>query len=221
MKKERFFQQIRNQLGRTEESTVATYEQGAPSYYKDSIQTTEEKVALFIKNVKEVGGNAYSVANKEEARHYIKDILEVHKATSIIQWDDPLLNEIKVEEVTQGKAEIHIWNQQKTKEENINIAKYCEVGITTADFAIANTGTVALLSDGRKGRSVSLLPPIYIVVVKAEQLITRMGEGFPLIRERATSSLNFITGPSKSADIESNLTIGVHGPKHYYALILK
>jgi L-lactate dehydrogenase complex protein LldG len=109
----------------------------------------------------------------------------------------------------------------------LQAAERCQIGIVWPDYAIANTSTLTLLARGGKGRSVSLLPDILFAVFRAEQLVTRMGEMFQRVREdhpdpaSLPSSLNMITGPSRSADIENDLTIGIHGPGKVYAVIIK
>ncbi|MDF2660289.1 MAG: lactate utilization protein [Paenibacillus sp.] len=109
----------------------------------------------------------------------------------------------------------------------LRATEQCRLGIVWADYAIANTGTLVLLARGGRGRSVSLLTDTLLAVVPADRIVTRMGEAFEAIRrdypEAAAmpSSVNLITGPSRSADIENDLTIGIHGPGSVYAIILE
>jgi L-lactate utilization protein LutC len=109
----------------------------------------------------------------------------------------------------------------------LQAAERCQIGIVWPDYAIANTSTLTLLARGGKGRSVSLLPEILFAVFRANQLVTRMGEMFQRVREdhpdpvTLPSSLNMITGPSRSADIENDLTIGIHGPGKVFAVIIE
>nr|WP_275984162.1 LUD domain-containing protein [Paenibacillus hamazuiensis] len=103
----------------------------------------------------------------------------------------------------------------------------CQLGLVWPDFAVANTGTLVLKASRERGRSVSLLTEILFAVFRADQLVTRMGEAFADITAGVRSpldypsSLNLITGPSRSADIENDLTIGIHGPGKVYAVIIK
>ncbi len=118
-------------------------------------------------------------------------------------------------------------------------AEQCKLGIVAADYAVANTGTLVLAARGPHGRSVSLLTRVLLAVVDADCIVQRMGEAFELLRADAgaddgaaagassavhpldlPSSLNLITGPSRSADIENDLTIGIHGPGSVHAVIL-
>jgi len=89
-----------------------------------------------------------------------------------------------------------------------------EVGLTGCDGAIAETGTLVMLSAPGRSRVVSLLPPFHVAVVTPNDLCFSMGEFFHDHRERLESSASctFITGPSRTADIELTLTLGIHGP---------
>jgi L-lactate utilization protein LutC len=109
----------------------------------------------------------------------------------------------------------------------LQTAEQCRIGVVWADYALAETGTVVLCAQGGHGRSVSLLPEILFVVFRADQLVRRMGEAFLAISKderyanQFPSSINLITGPSRSADIENDLTIGIHGPGKVYAVIIE
>jgi L-lactate dehydrogenase complex protein LldG len=90
------------------------------------------------------------------------------------------------------------------------------LGVVGAAFGIAATGTVVFDAGRAGGRSASLLPPAIVVLVGAENVLIDAGEIFRRMPERfpdgLPSQLVFCTGPSKSGDIELELTTGVHGP---------
>jgi L-lactate utilization protein LutC len=98
-----------------------------------------------------------------------------------------------------------------------------DVGITTAQAAIAETGTLVLESDTERHRLVSLVPPVHIAIVDAESIVPTLGDALKLVaRENAldmSRTVTFITGPSRTADIELTLAIGVHGPKELYVIL--
>ncbi|MDF2669851.1 MAG: lactate utilization protein [Paenibacillus sp.] len=109
----------------------------------------------------------------------------------------------------------------------LQAAEQCRLGVVWADYALANTGTLVLKAHGGRGRSVSLLPEALFAVFSADRLVTRMGEALELIQAdypdstQLPSSINLITGPSRSADIENDLTIGIHGPGKVFAVIVQ
>ncbi len=102
----------------------------------------------------------------------------------------------------------------------------CGVGITAADYAIAETGTIVLSSDEQNALLVSLLPPVHIAVLRSSQISAGLDEVISkLNRERVgpgnpSRSVSFITGPSRTSDVELTLSIGVHGPKELHVIIV-
>jgi len=96
-----------------------------------------------------------------------------------------------------------------------------DVGISTVQAAIAETGTLVLDSTRERHRFVSLVPPVHIAIVRASQIYRTLGEVLTLIRKdkEVSPAVTFITGPSRTADIELTLAIGVHGPQELYVII--
>jgi L-lactate dehydrogenase complex protein LldG len=97
------------------------------------------------------------------------------------------------------------------------LREYCatvDIGITSADYALADTGTLVMLSSPQEARLISLLPPAHIAVVPQGRILSGLDELFTLLPKPAeqTSSMVLITGPSRTADIEQILVRGVHGP---------
>ena len=92
--------------------------------------------------------------------------------------------------------------------------KTAPVGITSADYALCDTGTLVLLSGAEEARMISLLPPAHIAVVPAARILSGLDELFSVLPHpaQATSSMVMITGPSRTGDIEMTLVRGVHGP---------
>jgi L-lactate dehydrogenase complex protein LldG len=96
-----------------------------------------------------------------------------------------------------------------------------DVGITTAQAAIAETGTLVLDSAHERHRLVSLVPPVHIAIIDAAQIYATLSEALNWLRsnKEISPAVTFITGPSRTADIELTLTIGVHGPQALYVII--
>ncbi len=86
------------------------------------------------------------------------------------------------------------------------------VGVTRCAAAVADTGSLMLVFDRTHPRSTSLLPRAHVAVVQAADLVASIGEALARIPSPAPSAVTFVTGPSRSADIEQILTLGVHGP---------
>jgi L-lactate dehydrogenase complex protein LldG len=101
------------------------------------------------------------------------------------------------------------------------------VGITGADYAVAETGSVVILPRKGLSRLVSLVPPVHIALVRAREIVESLDDVFLLRRldyyqngGDMGSYLNFISGPSRTADIEQTLVVGVHGPKEVHLVLL-
>ena len=96
-----------------------------------------------------------------------------------------------------------------------------DVGITSAQAAIAETGTLVLDSACERHRLVSLVPPVHIAIVNASSICETLGDALALLRKdkEISPAVTFITGPSRTADIELNLAIGVHGPQELYVIV--
>ena len=100
------------------------------------------------------------------------------------------------------------------REELRALCAAADVGISSADYALADTGSLVMISSPREARLVSLLPPAHIAVVPRDRILTGLDELFSILPNPAdvASSMVLITGPSRTADIEQILVRGVHGP---------
>jgi L-lactate dehydrogenase complex protein LldG len=97
------------------------------------------------------------------------------------------------------------------------------VGLTTAFAGIAETGTLMLLSGPDNPTTVAFLPETSIVVLRADRVLRAYEDGLSLLREERRAlprSINFITGPSRSGDIEQTIQLGAHGPKRLLVLLV-
>ena len=98
-----------------------------------------------------------------------------------------------------------------------------EVGITCAQWGIAETGTLVLESARERHRLVSLLPPVHVALLPARALLGTLGEALAAVRSStgapASRTITFVTGPSRTADIELTLVVGVHGPRELHVLV--
>ncbi|MEW5981399.1 MAG: lactate utilization protein [Acidobacteriota bacterium] len=96
------------------------------------------------------------------------------------------------------------------------------IGLTGGLAAVASSGTIALASGKGRGRLASLLPPVHIAVIRTRALVASLDDvvtAHPSLVAEG-SNIVFITGPSRTADIEMTLTRGVHGPRHVHVVLL-
>jgi L-lactate dehydrogenase complex protein LldG len=94
-----------------------------------------------------------------------------------------------------------------------------EVGLSRAAYGLADTGSVVLAAGPDEPRARSLLPPVHVTVLDAERILPGLPELFAELRGELPSALAIVTGPSRSADIEQKLVLGVHGPGEVHIII--
>ncbi len=92
-------------------------------------------------------------------------------------------------------------------------------GVSRASFALANTGSVVLAASPDEPRAASLLPDVHVTLVAEDVILPGLEELFAAVGDDLPSSLAIVTGPSRSADIEQLLTVGVHGPGEVHVVI--
>lgn len=100
---------------------------------------------------------------------------------------------------------------------NVRELERCDVGITECDALVAQTGTLVVTSRSSGGRALSVLPPHHLVIARRSQLVSDLPAAFELVQKKYgmdyPSMISFVTGPSRTGDIERILVLGAHGPK--------
>ena len=100
----------------------------------------------------------------------------------------------------------------------------CDISITGCEVLVARTGTIVMSTAQSSGRTVSIYAPIHICIAYSKQLVYDIRDALQLIRARYSDQLpsliSFATGPSRTADIEKTLVVGVHGPKEVYCFLV-
>lgn len=122
--------------------------------------------------------------------------------------------------------EAFVWEEAAGREQNIMRAESANTAIIFADYVLAESGTVVVESRPDQGRSLHFLPAHYIAVIERTKLVQRSTQAAADLNRRIQrgetlgSAIQFISGPSNSADIEMKLVVGVHGPlRATYVLI--
>lgn len=188
----------------------------------------DDLAASFLREWKAVGGQGERLPGFPAALAYIERIIESSAARKILCWRHPLIDRLNLHAVLAPKGiEILWWDdlEQFSPDERRRLSFEAHLGITSVDWAIAETGSLALIARaGGRGRSVSLLPPVHIALIEPSQLIPDLFDLYPLLErlpEGLPSNVTLITGPSKTGDIQLKLTTGVHGPGEVHALIVE
>ena len=158
-------------------------------------------VSRFIEQAQALASSTRRVAHRDDVPSVIADYLtENNLAHQALCWPDFL-------ELDWIAARIVVAAQAATADD--------AVGITGAFCAIAETGTLMLLSGAHTPASTSLLPETHIAVLDSTRIVATMEDGWAMLRRERGSlprAVNFISGPSRTADIEQTVTLGAHGP---------
>jgi L-lactate dehydrogenase complex protein LldG len=201
---------VRRSLGRTAQTELdprpAIYE----SRFPESMDTES---ARFLEEVGKLSGVGQKLAPAgiDSALQFLVREQNIHRATA---WETPYLRQLGITEILNSLGvELVSPNADKHK------MALCDLGVTEADYLLPETGTLVLRSSAIQPRAVSLLPRIHLAIVRPDMLRPDMHQVFA---EAGNSHyLLFITGPSRTADIELTVTLGVHGPKNLYVWMME
>jgi L-lactate dehydrogenase complex protein LldG len=220
-----FLKTVAQALGRDKvlSAKPSRKEVGPPAFWREQEFEKDQPLELFKANLEALTGKVAIVHDGTEATNQIKLWLKVLNAKSAVIWDHPELR--KYIEVSRLNVKTEFWNSDKSRQELIETAEQADVGITWVNYAIGYTGTIALFNGANTGRSVSLLPPTHIAVMQKSDIVPTMSTVMRYLIERCgqgqlPSAVDFITGPSRTSDIEMDLSIGVHGPYRVWAVVI-
>ncbi|HKJ97423.1 MAG TPA: lactate utilization protein, partial [Desulfotignum sp.] len=151
------------------------------------------------------------------------------------RWSHPLLDALDLESVladqdipvhtTAMDSHADLKGQRQVIREN-TIASF--MGITAADYCVADTATIVMKTHPHQGRAVSLVPAVHVAVITLDQILANLAELYAVLDDEKntpekglTHHMVFISGPSKTADIELTMVHGAHGPKEMYIFVIR
>jgi L-lactate dehydrogenase complex protein LldG len=195
----------------------------------------EDLVERFAAEVDAVGGQSFIVPDIAAARTALFRLLEEAGARSALCWQHALLDRLGLAEALAAPGvAMHTFDTlaKLPPAEQRRLQLACDIGITSCDLAIAETGTLMLCSRPGQERLASLVPPYYVSIVERPQIVPDLIDAFDRLQSPALplspsptlapipSNVTFITGPSKTGDIELQLTTGVHGPGKWRVIVI-
>ena len=175
----------------------------------------DERVERFAAVLTKVFGHVDVVANWREAGVRAAAILAAANAKSVALSDAPELREVT--------AALPASLRQLPHDAERADLLAADAGLTMAQYGIAETGTLVLESAREQHRLASLLPALHLVVLPRSRLLGTLAEAFARLQQIGAPSsrtITFVTGPSRTADIELELVVGVHGPKFLHVLLV-
>ena len=201
---------IRRSLGRTDQTPLQPRPGISLSRQPESV---DSEIEIFLNEIQKLSGvgQKLSTPNIDSALQALVVEQNIRKATV---WETPRLRQLGVTEIL---------NMLGVELVSPNAGKHdmalCDLGITEADYLLPETGTVVLHSSAEKPRAVSLLPRVHLAIVHPAMLRADMHQVFAEAKDHRY--LVFITGPSRTADIELTVTLGVHGPRNLYVWVME
>ena len=148
---------------------------------------------------------------------------------SVAAWAHPLIESLNLPDAfAEQGVPVFFTDLQKTAAQNLRrciIDSY--IGITSADFCLADTATLVMRTRPGQARTVSLVPAIHVAVIELSQVIADLKELYALLKwdpqerkEGLTNCMTFVSGPSKTADIEATMVRGAHGPREVHVFVI-
>jgi L-lactate dehydrogenase complex protein LldG len=200
---------IRRSLGHTVPLSIAP----RPAIYAPrQPEAADSETERFLNEVRKLSGVAQKLSSKD-IETALKNLTLERNIRTATAWNSPLLDQLQITNYLSSFG-VELISPNANKHQMAQ----CDLGITEADFLLPETGTLVLKSSYEKPRAVSLLPRIHLAIVRPEMLRADMHQVFAEAKE--SHYLVFITGPSRTADIELTVTLGVHGPKNLYVWMI-
>jgi L-lactate dehydrogenase complex protein LldG len=208
--KEQFLSRIRNALRDRGEPVDLPADLEASRV----IASDADLAATFAQRVEEAFMKPYRVANEDEMVDKVAEIVDSLGAKSAIVPDDELPGRIRIVERLKGKG------LAISSPDDADASFEADVGITGVVGAIAESASMIVASGGARRRLASLAVPNHIAVVRAGQIVPDLIDWFAKNEASEAASEVLISAPSKTADIELSLVMGVHGPKEEHVVII-
>ena len=181
-----------------------THSEGSESVFQPQQQELEVE---FAENFSKLQGRFSYCFDEKELIQQLQALVAARKWTKIYCREDALL--------------------QKLKPFGLSFTddlKGCDAAITTCENLVARTGTIVMSSAQQSGRTVSVYAPVHICIAYTNQLVYDIKDAILQVKDRHTSLpslITFASGPSRTADIEKTLVVGVHGPKEVFCFLVE
>jgi L-lactate dehydrogenase complex protein LldG len=217
-----FIENIARKLGRPTPTSVQPIEVKVPFY---RLNSQEERIENFLTVWEALNGKGVKVNTTEEAVNAIKswfgDQPEWLSPQAIFTWSElPVMARASLEQLgwpTRSYTELSVSTSDRTA-----AIGQAELGITGADYGIAQSGSLVLKSGSKRGRAVSLVPTRHLTFIPGSVIRDSLDQIMEELQQGGNipAAIEIISGPSRTSDIEMDLSIGVHGPVEVYAIVI-
>jgi len=236
--RDEFLNDIQKALGKTTREPEVKYKQ-----FNVTVDELEDRASKRIEQIQEItpsliinltttatqgGWNVHHSPTMEKGTEFIHDLLQNKKVDRVVRSDEEIFEKLALEN---SLSDLNldfatVSRKQAAPTDLRDLVFNADVGLTGVEYAISETGSIIVIPKEGLSRLVSLAPSIHIAVVQPHQIIETLDDLFMFRRlehlrgNDIGSYMNFITGPSRTGDIEQVIVTGVHGPKEVYMLIL-
>lgn len=199
---------------------------------RQMLERWPQALARFREEFERVAGVFHQVSRMDEVPAVIRRIAQERQARSLLSWHPGVVGiDLRGSLAAEGFSVTVAPDGDPDaagRAMHRDAAARAEIGVTGVDWALAETGTLVLVSGRGRPRSTSLLPATHVAVFGRDRLVESLEQVGVMLealhadpaRSMSGAVINFITGPSRTADIELTLTRGVHGPKEVHAIFV-
>ncbi|MCD4695318.1 MAG: lactate utilization protein [Bacteroidales bacterium] len=204
--REKVLKKIRNSLISKTENPYPSLDIESSVYH----DFTEQKDIVFAEEFTLVGGKFIYCENENELKTNLQSLFREKGFKEIFCFDSKIIELL-------NNSGIPNFNEE---DKLLDIS----AGITHCEFLVARFGSILVSSKQFSGRRLNVFPETHIVIAYTHQIVNELKDALILMKEKYGSGLpsmmTFITGPSRTADIEKTLVMGAHGPKELYLLLI-
>ncbi len=179
-------------------------------------------VELFSSRVAEVDGVVHRPGSVDDVAALVFGIARSHEASSFMAWDEAELGVAGVAAhlVAGGLREVSGAVPHDGRLEHQMGYMDLSLGVTGAEAGFAESGTVVVRSGPGRPRMASVVPLVHVALLRVERIHRSLTHWIGSADVAAAANVVAITGPSRTADIEQNINVGVHGPRHLHVILL-
>lgn len=206
--RDRILGAVRQHLGRSQGDAVPT-PPPVPQFGRAEAAAAARQ-QQFGERLRLVGGHVHD-GTADGGLAVVRDLCAQYAPAVLARSDSPLVAAL----VAQLPA--YAWLPVAPSKQQLFGA---ELGLTAAQWAIAETGTLVLDMAQERHRLASLLPPVHLALLPKARILANLGEALQALPNPLPPTITFITGPSRTADIELQLVVGVHGPRELHVVLV-
>src|SRR3972149_1590292 len=174
---------------------------------------TEAEIEMLLAEIGKLNGVTRRLCNRDDRQSALADLVKAEAVRKATLWATP---ELQAWDVAGRLRALGV--ELVSPQAGMRAVAECDLGVTGVDAALPETGTLLLRSSPEKPRGGSLLPRVHLAILRPGPLRADLHQAFAEVK--GDGYVVLVTGPSRTADIELTLTLGVHGPKSLHAWLL-